>query len=67
MKVIYKFKCAWCGKTIKPDLVVEDFSRKGPNEVLTSHGLCEQACYERWLKRQDEKFTWKSTDIVKGG
>ena len=54
MKVVYKFKCAWCGKTIKPDLIVEDLTAI-KSKVLISHGLCEQACYERWIKKQEQE------------
>jgi len=44
----------WRKKT-KPDLIVEENSSEEPDQIHTSHGLCEKACYDRWLKKEMEK------------
>ena len=46
--------CAWCGRQIRPPTRRDD----GIETVETSHGLCEIACYERWLEK---RITGKET------
>jgi len=40
--------CAWCGQPIRSPTRIDD----GIETVETSHGLCEIACYERWLEKR---------------